>query len=426
MLWTNFGAEVFPYTTTQSTGAINYVVVSVLQHWIDKYVEQNQLPANLESEDEQIGTVESLIIVAEQAVVYSVLSKDQSAKRLYGVNTARKKFSADVDLGPFENQRILRKQRSNGLFGRYEGPLTSMDVFVDGWENEPHRRVKKDWRKLLDRAFHEDPHQGYSTARDGLFGLFDALIDSAGAPSVSFAQLGDGAVDEMCRLRSLKSVSRIAEDLQYAMQATKDHDEPQRHVWVALGRDEFQEAEDYSPRLVFDRATNGGTSRSKPLRDILDLEAFLGPLEITFHRLWQVSDDVDEDEVVKRCWDKLRGRTSAEKRSLKDLARRPAISHSDTGHRRLFKLSDLIENSVSRRDFVEGLVDYHSEIMEDRDANPWVELNGGDSQPLNEAFNSQEEKDSGDSLEMWGSRDYYLSDFEQFRDDIVQARGGDT
>ena len=427
VLWTNFGAAVFPYTTTQSVGAINYVVVSVLQHWIDEYVREKELPRNLQNEDEQVETLEALIVVAEQVVAYSVLENHEDTEHLYGISTARKQFGEDVRVGPFRDQRILKRQRGNGLFGRYEGPLTKMDVFEDGWDHHHRARVTSDWPEWLHRSFcGGSPDPEYSVARDALFEVFDELLMESNAFTAPFTQFADnrGAVQAMCRLRSRESIFQVAERLKDAMEVSNDHDDaPQRHVWTAFQTIDRDEAENISPHLVFKTAIRQSSSKStRLLQDLLDLEEFLAPMEITFHRLWHVSDVIDEDEVVNYCWDRLQSSKTADGRGLKELANRDAISQSDTAYQRLHKLGDLLGSATDTEEFVGGLVDYHRGIMDDRDANPWVEVDGRKTVPLNEAFDSSDHEDCLEETRLWGSRDYYLGAFKKFRQDLVHQQ----
>jgi len=432
VLWTNFGTEALPYVNTQSIGAVNYVVVSVLQHWIDEYVHDrgDDLSAYLENETEQISLVEGLTVVAEQLLVYSVLERGEDPSRLYGVQTASRLSGRDVRVGPFDDQTILARQQNTGLFARYEAPLTEMEVFEESWNGGRRPRLEGVWRSRIEERFDGLRHDAeeFSATLKGIFDVFDGVIEEGGT-EVPFSRFREvsGAVDGMCRLRSLESVGRVAGELEEAMGVAGEAETSQRYVWEVLGSDSIREVGDLDPCEVFkkaqERAGEGETAQT--LNDILRLESVLAPVEVVFERIWHTTGRVRDDEIVTGCVDWLTDREKAVWHDLERLRKdRKPMAGSRAGQYRLSELARITRETSEPLTFVRELVDYHREIMDERDANPWVELDGGRAEALNTGYAPQDHEDWWQAEDKWGSRDYYLGEFRDFREDVVEAKGG--
>lgn len=448
VLWTNFGARAIPNLTTQSVGAINFGVVAVLQHWVDAFVKNlDNPPAVLESsEGEQVPLADGLITTAEQVLIYSILAEGDpvdDTDRLYGVSKAKSKWrgrdegAGEVRVGPFDEESLLKRQRNMGLFGRYEGPLTELGVFDEQWDGEPTPRVTPKWQSVLDEMFGAGSSERFGAAFDGLTFVFEQLVE-AGADSVAVSEfrshLAKSAAEEMFELRTAQVLSPNISEWKSAMGVSDDVTTSQRCVWSVLkDRAALDGDVTESDRGIFQRAFDDAdsTEASRPLNNVIQLEKWLAPLEAIFERLWHASSEPFTDDIIETCSRAIL-RSAGEIQALfRRLIRDEAISNSSDAQRRLQRLADVVEEaSAASNDSVEtlvrNLVEYHCDIIKERGANPWMSFEEGRAEALNQAYDPPAHDDVAEAevAPRWGSRNYYLRELRQFRNDIVAAERG--
>jgi len=173
MIWTHFGQRVFKGKISSATWDVRSFNINLFNHFVIKNLmsEGTDEIKNLFEKDKK-GTVEKLIIILENMIVWSWYNSEDGwdKKNILGTSKAINSWGKDTPIkidvtDTIVNLELLTRQKTTGVNGSYKGSFISMGFFDSNYSDY------FDDRDILDKV--SKLILGYEELKD----LYEKVID---------------------------------------------------------------------------------------------------------------------------------------------------------------------------------------------------------------------------------------------------------
>jgi hypothetical protein len=390
IIWRYFGQQIFHNKITSSTFNVRNFNINLFNHVVIKHLSQNNYFISDLMMTNQKETIEKLLIILENMLIYSWYKNQDVWNNKVGLSGTskaislynnEKNISFDIQ-NSYENLELLKSQKTTGVNGTHKGAFVGMGFFMKDYDKESYlekENIDNDLENMLMPKFQE---------------LFDVVVD--------FFNSDDRVPSKDVQNLYIKIFAQHSEIANYT-----------KPFWLKyLGFDTKEakaiysnidkiEGEDYYRRVI--QQANSDFP-SKEFDDILSLEPKLSYLEDIFNYLLACDgEDIDEIEKID-CIDFSKISFELELESF-------AENQNNEAKNRLEKLTN-IQNITS-------LIEYHKEVMKLRDQNAWMEIDENKKIKVNNFHSELENSDEdvlceSSKLLNW-KRNYYLNSVDSIK-----------
>jgi hypothetical protein len=368
VIWSDYGRRIFgSKITTVATDIRNYTL-NLFHHWIIKeFIGSNpELYTRTLNNFKVLRTremfVDGLLMYLEDIWVHSMYTapdNDVDKGAVLGISKASEFHNngKTIDLEIDPNAGILVRQRGLGVNGRYKGPFTAMDImtrsytYTNNWDDINSFFSKK---------------QDFQRLQELIIGRVKSILQKKKNKEQWF-----DIVDESQEIIQLYR-SCFGKHQEIA--------EKSKEIWIKLlGFDQGAAGELFSivniskesgVEDIIKQALSGSLSDKEKgiLKDVLLIEPFL-VWATKFFEAIQYIKHKNVGQIVEYVKNDLEQFKQA---LLLDLE---SLSEPDRINARLAKMIAVFKNNTIENAIPE-LLKYHTQVMKERDAFPWVEVDG--------------------------------------------------
>lgn len=384
-IWSHLGREIFHNKITSIANDVRNYTITLLHHSVVRELKENGVFSiikklqgkilNREISDANVLT--ALLIFLENLMIYSVVKRDDTGidVKTEGIIGSSKGLTAefsDIKISLGKDAHILVNQANVGLSARYKTPFMKMGIFNEQYEYSFNRNNYPDpWNQF------ESLDTNVTRLRDTLVGLIRNLVEKDSSLAVNL-KAPNGAVNTIVNMyRTIFHNPSVHTNIgQFWKTHLGFEKAPAKYIYNSMN--EVKSNDDKIPyeEVVKQAMKQAGSEKEEESRKkyqaILDTEKLIAPVRYVF--------DVLLSGQYGRLANTLLDRVGSTINALNNTATSDITHYFDTASPyvkdRVTRLGTLVINQHDPNEFINGLLSYHSRIVEERKNAPWIRREG--------------------------------------------------
>ncbi|BET26512.1 hypothetical protein EV673_0376 [Limnobacter thiooxidans] len=387
IIWTSFGQKIFNNRVNSISNDVRNYTLNLFNHFLVRRIIQDEKVVMSKRLSSVYGNKDSLLfkqaclLHLENIFVFSVLEYENEgvdSTGVLGIANGRRRWNESqkkptLVFSHEQQGQILVRQLGLGVSGRYKTPLLEIGYFDRNY-NYHLPNAETLWQEA-EQFFFASPLQP-------LADLFQQHIkkllhQDSKKPEINFSDLNQELRKTYAKVfSSSEAVGKHARN--FWLKATGlDQGAAGALLKVLDNNLEGAQTEDLTPQRLMAESDRAGLSDYDLLNmaHIEQLEPFLADVTLLFTLMTHKKSQLLKDVIEK--WDSFERNKKALPNHAKMLKKNLALLNvvKGTARARLDALLELAD-APSLRDQVELLVEYHGQVMSERNQAPWLRLDG--------------------------------------------------
>lgn len=389
-IWSYLGREIFDNKITSIANDVRNYTLNLLHHSVIRQLKAEGvfrlISGKLKEgthgrEISDADVVTALLIFLENIMIYSLVRRDDTGIKVNteGVIGSSKGLTAEfsnIRISPDKEAYILVNQANVGLSARYKTPFLKMEIFNEQYEYNFNREKHRDpWSKF------ESLDSKLTKLRNLVVALIKNLVVMNNSLLLNLEQPGDEIITIVKKYRSFFGSPSVAYKIgQFWGEFLGFENAPAKHVYSSMRKTKMNDNttpyEEVIKRALKQAETENDNESRIKYQAIMETEKLIAPVRYVFDVLLSGQYGRLDKPLLNRVGNAING---LKKTSIPDIRYyfRP-VSSSQYVKDRVNKLYTLVINQNDPAEFINGLLSYHSQIVEERKNAPWIRKEGNE------------------------------------------------